>query len=69
MTRWTFTITVALFFSAGAATSQTVTFESPCDCQGNHGEHRWSSRSHNAVIRVYDGAGNVAETHEEGHSR
>ena len=24
-----------------------------------------SSRSHNAVIRVYDGAGNVIETHEQ----
>ena len=25
---------------------------------------KFSSRSHDAVIRVYDGAGNVIETHE-----
>jgi hypothetical protein len=25
-----------------AAPQPPVTFESPCDCQGNHGEHRWS---------------------------
>jgi hypothetical protein len=26
---------------------------------------KFRSRSHNAVIRVYDGAGNVIETHED----
>ena len=30
---------------------------------------KFYSRSHDAVIGVYDAAGNVIETHEEGHSR
>jgi len=25
----------------GAASSPPVTFESPCECRANHGEHRW----------------------------
>ena len=37
--------------------SKLVTFQSP-----SIGWHR--SRSHNAVIRVYDDAGNVIQTHE-----
>jgi hypothetical protein len=30
------------------------------------GYAKFFSRSHHAVIRVYDGAGNVIETHEQG---
>jgi hypothetical protein len=45
-----------------------VIFVSPCECQGFHGKNRWVtmfySRSHDAVIRVYDSAGNVIETRE-----
>jgi hypothetical protein len=40
-----FTVAVALLFvTAVAGPQQPVTFGSPCDCQGNHGEHRWSVR-------------------------
>ena len=34
------------------------------DHRGAIGYAMHSSRSHDAVIRVYDGAGNVIETHE-----
>ena len=27
-----------------AAPQPPVTFESPCECQGNHSEHRWSKK-------------------------
>jgi len=42
MTRATFIIGAAIAFlsSAAAATSPPVTFESPCECRDNHGEHR-----------------------------
>jgi len=41
MTLATFTIAaVALLCSTAAATSTPVTFESPCECRDNHGEHR-----------------------------
>jgi hypothetical protein len=30
---------------------------------------KFFSRSHDALIRVYDESGNVIQTHEEGHSR
>ena len=36
-------------------------YDTPDDAIG-HGMH--TSRSHDAVIRVYDGAGNVIQTHE-----
>ena len=43
MTRTTFTIAVAFLCSTALAAPQPpVTFESTCECQGNHGEHRWS---------------------------
>src|SRR5438132_11679737 len=43
MTRPTFTIAVVAFVcSTAAAAQQEVTCESPCECQGNHSEHRWS---------------------------
>jgi hypothetical protein len=41
-----FTITaVAFLCSAAAATSLPVTFESPCECRDNHGEHRWAVKN------------------------
>jgi hypothetical protein len=44
MTRATFTIAVA-FLSSTAASQQPVTFESPCECHDNHGEHRWAVKN------------------------
>jgi hypothetical protein len=41
MTRATFTIAGVAFLCA-AASSPPVTFESPCECHDNHGQHRWS---------------------------
>jgi len=37
--------TAASVFLCIAATSPPVIFESPCDCQGNHGEHRWAVKN------------------------
>jgi hypothetical protein len=37
-------IIAAIAFLCTAA-SPPVTFESPCECQGNHGEHRWSVKN------------------------
>jgi hypothetical protein len=49
MTRPTFTIAaIAFLSSATAATSSPVTFESPCECRDNHGEHRWAVK--NAMV-------------------
>jgi len=45
MTRSTFTIAVAVLCSAAAASSPPVTFESPCECHDNHGEHRWAVKN------------------------
>jgi len=45
MTRATFTIAIAFLSSAAAATSPPVTFESPCECRDNHGEHRWAVKN------------------------
>jgi hypothetical protein len=42
MTRATFTITIALVCGTAVATPPPVTFESPCSCRDNHGQHRWS---------------------------
>ena len=43
MTRETFTIgAIAFLCSTAAATAPPVTFESPCECRDNHGQHRWS---------------------------
>jgi hypothetical protein len=45
--------------------------ESPYECRDNHGTGslgidyaKFHTRSHDAVIRVYDSAGNMIETHE-----
>src|SRR5213075_573886 len=39
-----FTI-AAVAFVCSAATSPPVTFESPCECHDNHGEHRWAVKN------------------------
>src|SRR2546422_3489876 len=36
---------IAFLSSAAAATSPPVTFESPCECHDNHGEHRWAVKN------------------------
>src|SRR5436190_22084022 len=41
----TFTIAAVALSSAAAATSLPVTFESPCECRDNHGEHRWAVKN------------------------
>src|SRR5437667_7534131 len=46
MTRATFTIAAIAFLSCvAAATSPSVTFESPCECRDAHGEHRWAVKN------------------------
>lgn len=46
MTRATFRIAAIVFLSsAAAATPVPVTFESPCECHDNHGEHRWAVKN------------------------
>jgi hypothetical protein len=46
MTRATTLIIAAVAFVSGtAATAPPVTFESPCECRDNHGEHRWSVKN------------------------
>jgi hypothetical protein len=37
-----FTIAAIAFVCGAAATAPPVTFESPCSCRDNHGQHRWS---------------------------
>jgi hypothetical protein len=48
MTRWTLPIAVA-FLCSNAAAAPPVTFESPCDCRDNHGEHRWSVKNDSSL--------------------
>ena len=47
MTRSTFTIAVIVLVCGTllAAPQPPVTFESPCECRDNHGEHRWSVKN------------------------
>jgi hypothetical protein len=46
MTRASTLIIVAIaFLASAAATSLPVTFESPCECRDNHGEHRWAVKN------------------------
>jgi hypothetical protein len=40
MTRATLTAVIALLYCTAAATPSPVTFESPCECRGNHGKAR-----------------------------
>ncbi len=45
MARATFTIVaVAFLYSAAAAESPPVTFESPCECRDYHGKGRWTAK-------------------------
>src|SRR5438876_11593515 len=53
MTRSTFTIAaIAFVCSTAASTSRPVTFESPCECHDNHGEHRWAVKNDHATPPV-----------------
>jgi hypothetical protein len=46
MTREAFAIAaIAFVCGTAAATSPQVTFESPCECRDNHGEHRWAVKN------------------------
>jgi hypothetical protein len=45
MRRATFTIAAVAFLCIAAASSPPVTFESPCSCRDNHGEHRWAVKN------------------------
>ena len=45
MTRDTFTIAAIALVCSAAASSPSVTFESPCECRDNHGKHRWSVKN------------------------
>src|SRR6266480_1829362 len=47
---------VAFLCSAAAATSPPVTFESPCSCRDNHGEHRWAVKNDPSTPLVDAGA-------------
>jgi hypothetical protein len=40
-----FTIAAVAFLCGAAANSVPVTFESPCECRDNHGEHRWAVKN------------------------
>jgi hypothetical protein len=52
MTRSTLTIAaISLVFGTAAAAPQSpVTFESPCECRDNHGEHRWSVKNDASLL-------------------
>ena len=45
MMREKFTIAAVAFLCIAAATTPPVTFESPCSCRDNHGEHRWAVKN------------------------
>ncbi len=45
MTRATFTIVVAFLWSTAVTEPPPVTVVSPCECQDNHGEHRWAVKN------------------------
>src|SRR5436190_3989783 len=40
--RETFTAAAVALLCTASASSPPVTFESPCSCRDNHGQHRWS---------------------------
>jgi hypothetical protein len=43
-------VAIALHCATAAAAPQpSVTFESPCECRGNHGEHRWSVKNDSSL--------------------
>ena len=47
MTRTTYTVAaiVLVCSTAMAAPQPPLTFESPCECRDNHGEHRWAVKN------------------------
>jgi hypothetical protein len=45
MIRSAFIFATVAFLWSTAAASPPVTFESPCQCHDNHGEHRWSVKN------------------------
>jgi hypothetical protein len=47
---------------------ERLSYGQPNEISNAIGYAKHRSRSHDAVIRVYDEAGNVIETHEEAHS-
>jgi len=49
----TFIIAAIALYSRQAA--PLVTFESPCECQDNHGKHRWAEKNDPARIRLPKG--------------
>jgi hypothetical protein len=49
MTRATFAIAAIAFICSPAAAAPLVTFESPCECQDNHGKHRWAEKNDPAL--------------------
>jgi len=48
MTRTIFTIVVACLCTTAVA-ARLVTYESPCECQDNHGKHRWAEKNDPAL--------------------
>jgi len=48
MTCTIFTVVVACLCRAAVA-ARLVTYESPCDCQDNHGKHRWAGKNDPAL--------------------
>src|SRR6516164_9551081 len=48
MTRW-ITAIVLVCGTLLAAPQPPVTFDLPCECQGNHGEHRWSVKTDSSL--------------------
>jgi len=49
MTRFTFPITAIILVCDTLLAAPPVTFETPCDCQGNHAEHRWSVKTDSSL--------------------
>src|SRR6266487_1187656 len=45
MRRATFTIAAIALVCSTRAAAPPVTFESPCECRDNHGEHRWAVKN------------------------
>ena len=44
-------IIAALFYS-NATAAPLVTYQSPCECQDNHGKHRWAEKNDPPILSV-----------------
>jgi hypothetical protein len=44
MTRFA-TLIIVVSFCSNAGAAPLVTYESPCECQDNHGKHRWAEKN------------------------